>query len=379
MKKVVLIPDSFKGTMSSSEICGIMESVIRRFYPRIEIIKIPVADGGEGSVDCFLEALGGRRIEATVKGPFFEETESFYGILPDGSAVVEMAAAAGLSMVGSTPDPEKTTSFGVGQLIAEAIGSGCRNIILGLGGSATNDGGCGMAAALGVDFINYEGVSFIPTGGSLKDIARIDMSGLLPALKDTGLRVMCDIDNPFHGPSGAAYVFAPQKGADTGAVARLDLGLKHLSRVIKECLGVDVNSIFGAGAAGGMGGGAHAFLGAEPVMGIQLVLDAIRFDALAADADFVISGEGRIDEQSLMGKVVIGVAEHTKALGVPLIAIVGDIGDDISSVYDRGVTAIFSINNAAIPYSRAKLRSRSDLRATTENVIRFACIFDNPE
>ncbi|MDR2157672.1 MAG: glycerate kinase [Clostridiales Family XIII bacterium] len=375
MKKVVLIPDSFKGTMSSIEICGIMEKAIWNVFPGAEIVKIPVADGGEGSVDCFLEALGGGKATVPVKGPFFEETEGFYGRLPDGTAVIEMAAAAGLSLAGDKKDPELATSYGVGELIAAALSRGSRRIILGLGGSATNDGGCGMAAALGVRFLNTAGESFIPTGGTMKDIARIDADSLLSAARSADFVTMCDIDNPFFGKNGAAYVFGPQKGADAEAVKRLDGGLMHLAERIRLDLGKDVAPLPGAGAAGGMGGGSVAFLNAKLTMGIETILDVTHFDETVADADLVISGEGKIDAQSLRGKVVIGIAKRAKRAGVPLIAVVGDVGDGIGQAYGLGVTAVFSINRTAVPYREARLRSRADLEATVDNLMRFLAAF----
>lgn len=375
MKKILLIPDSFKGTMSSSEICEIMKKAIHTYYPETEVISIPVADGGEGTVDSFLAAVGGKKVHLTVKGPYFEDIQSFYGILPDNTAVVEMAAAAGLPLVGENKHAEKTTTYGVGQLISHAVASGCRKIIIGLGGSATNDGGTGAAAALGVRFINAKGESFIPVGETLSEIASIDTSGLDPDLKGVEMITMCDIDNPLCGPRGAAAMFAPQKGADEAMVRILDQNLAHMAEIVKKDLGRDIINLKGAGAAGGMGGGMAAFFGSKLQMGIEIVLDAVHFNELLDGADLVFSGEGKIDSQSLGGKVVIGVARRTKKKGVPLIAIVGDIGDDIEGVYDEGVSAIFSINRVAVPFNEAKLRSKSDLALTMDNLMRFISLY----
>ena len=252
MKKVLLIPDSFKGTMSSSEICDIMKKVISIYYPNSEIISIPVADGGEGSVDSFLSAVGGRKEYLTVKGPYFEDVESFYGILPDNTAIIEMAAAAGLPLVGDKKQVERTTTFGVGQLIEHAAKSGCKRIIVGLGGSSTNDGGVGAAAALGIRFKDATGKSFIPVGETLCDISSIDVSGLSLVIAGVELITMCDINNPLFGPEGAAVVFSPQKGADEDTVKLLDANLAHLAAIIKKDLGKDISNLQGAGAAGGM-------------------------------------------------------------------------------------------------------------------------------
>jgi glycerate kinase len=376
MKKILLVPDSFKGTMSSGEICSIMEQSIRAYYPRAEVVGIPVADGGEGSVDSFLSAAGGQKISASVKGPYFQDLPSFYGILPDGTAVVEMAAAAGLPLVGENKHAEKTTTYGVGQLIAHAAQSGCRKIIVGLGGSATNDGGTGAAAALGVRFLNSAGAPFVPVGETLCEIASVDPRGLLPALRGVEFIAMCDIDNPLCGAQGAAAVFGPQKGADGETVEMLDRGLRHLAELVKKDLGRDILNLPGSGAAGGMGGGMAAFLGSRLQSGIDTVLDTVRFDSLLDGADLVISGEGRIDFQSLRGKTVVGVARRTQKRGVPLVAVVGDIGENIEGVYREGVWAVFSINRVAIPRPQAKLRCRSDLKLTMDNLFRFLSLWE---
>lgn len=372
MKKFLLIPDSFKGTMSSSEICSVMEERIHAYLPDAEVIQIPVADGGEGSVDSFLSAMGGERVELTVKGPYMEDMPSFYGLVDHGAtAVIEMAACAGLPLVGDNLHAEKTTTYGVGQLIADAAARGCKKIIVGLGGSATNDMGAGAAAALGYRFLNADGSAFIPVGETLSQIAHIDRSGLLPALADIELVTMCDIDNPLYGPNGAAYVFGPQKGANPEMVVFLDDQLRAGAEILKRELHADVADMKGAGAAGGMGCGMVAFFGSRLQMGIETVLDTVGFDSLLDGADMVFSGEGKIDYQSLRGKVVIGVARRTKKRGVPLIAVVGDIGDNIESAYDEGVSAVFSINRVAIDFRESKKRSKDDLRLTIDNLMRF--------
>jgi len=374
MKKAILIPDSFKGNMSSAEVCHIMEAAILRYYSEASVISVPVADGGEGSVDCFLEAMGGDKVTVSVKGPYFEDMESFYGRLPDGSVVIEMAACAGLPLVEGRLAAEKTTTYGVGQLIAHAIEGGAKKIIAGLGGSATNDGGCGAASALGVRFKRGDGEIFVPTGATLADITDIDISGLHKGLSGVEIITMCDIDNPLCGPTGAAHVFGPQKGADAAMVKTLDAGLAHMASIVKSKLGKDILDIPGAGAAGGMGGGMVAYLGSRLQMGIETVLDVVGFDQMLEGTDVVFSGEGKLDTQSLRGKVVIGVARRTQRAEVPLVAVVGDIGDDIEKAYDLGVSAIFSTNRVAVPYSEARLRAKSDLALTMDNIIRFTAI-----
>ena len=372
MRKVILIPDSFKGTMSSSDICQIMRSVILEHYPDCEVVSIPVADGGEGSVDAFLDAVGGKKVYKEVTGPYPEEkVQGYYGILPDNVAVIEMAAAAALPMVGERKNPAKTTTYGVGELMIDAARKGVRKIILGLGGSATNDAACGLASACGISFYNAKGEKFTPLGESMDEVVRIDTSTMDEELKKIEIVTMCDIDNPFYGPEGAPAIYGPQKGADEEMVKVLDQKMRVLSEVMKRDCGVDVQSIPGSGAAGGMGGGMAAYFKSKLQMGIETVLETVHFDDLLEGTDFVYTGEGKIDGQSLRGKVVIGVARKAKAKGVKVIAIVGDIGDDIENAYKEGVTGIFSTNRVAVPYKEARPRAKSDLRLTVDNLLRY--------
>ena len=372
MRKVILIPDSFKGTMSSSEICQIMRSVILEHYPDCEVVSIPVADGGEGSVDAFLDAVGGKKVYKEVTGPYpGEKVQGYYGILPDNVAVIEMAAAAALPMVGERKNPAKTTTYGVGELMSDAARKGVRKIILGLGGSATNDAACGLASACGISFYNAKGEKFTPLGESMDEVVRIDTSTMDEELKKIEIVTMCDIDNPFYGPEGAPAIYGPQKGADEEMVKVLDQKMRVLSEVMKRDCGVDVQSIPGSGAAGGMGGGMAAYFKSKLQMGIETVLETVHFDDLLEGTDFVYTGEGKIDGQSLRGKVVIGVARKAKAKGVKVIAIVGDIGDDIENAYKEGVTGIFSTNRVAVPYKEARPRAKSDLRLTVDNLLRY--------
>lgn len=373
MKKVILIPDSFKGTMSSAEICQIMATVIGSHYPKAEMLALPVADGGEGSTDAFLAAVGGEKVAVEVTGPFVDETvTAFYGRLDDTTAVIEMAAAAGLPLVEGRQDPERTTTYGVGELMLAAARAGARNLIVGAGGSATNDLGAGAAAAAGIRFIDSEGTSFVPTGGTLDRIVRIDGAHLAAELRDSTITVMCDIDNPLYGERGAAAVFGPQKGATPELVSRLDAQLRAGSAAITYNLGVDVADVPGSGAAGGLGGGLMAFFGATLRQGIDVVLDAVGFDQVVADATMVFTGEGKIDSQSLSGKVVVGVARRAAPHRVPVVALVGDIADGFDGVYDEGVSAVFSINNLAIPFCQARERARQDLALTMDSLLRFA-------
>ena len=368
MERYLLVPDSFKGTLSSQEICDILREEILRARPMAEVLAFPVADGGEGSVDAFLAAVGGERIEVPCHGPHMEEMTGFYGLLPDGTAVVEMAAAAGLPLVGDRLEPDRTTTYGVGELMAAAAERGAKRMILGLGGSATNDGGCGAAAALGVRFLDEQGESFVPTGGTLNRIAKIDISG---QKKLPEITVMCDIDNPLCGPTGASAVFGPQKGATPEMVPVLDANLRYLADIAARDLGVEMAEMPGAGAAGGMGGGAVAFWNGKLQMGIETVLDTVDFDTAVQGARMVFTGEGRLDGQSVRGKVVAGVGKRAKKANVPVVAVVGCIGDGADGIYDLGVCSVFTTNHVPEPFELAMLKSHENLRRTARNLMGF--------
>lgn len=372
MEKILLVPDSFKGTLSSRQVCQVMAGQMRRFFPQAQVKSIPVADGGEGSVEAFLAAAGGERRTRTVTGPFGEPVEAFYGILGDGrTAVIEMAACAGLPLAEGRLNPERATTYGVGELLLAAKEAGCTKAILGLGGSCTNDGGVGAAAALGAKFTRADGAAFVPTGGTLGEIAALDVSPVAQALQGMELTAMCDIDNPLYGEAGAAAVFAPQKGADAAMVARLDAGLRHLGQVSARCLGRDFSHLPGAGAAGGLGFGMAAFCGAQLRMGIDAVLDAVGFDSLLPGTDVVFTGEGKIDSQSARGKVVSGVAARCRKAGVPVVAVVGQIGQGFEEMYQQGLTAVFSINRAAQPFAESRFHAGENLALTMENIARL--------
>lgn len=374
--KLICIPDSFKGTLSSLEICDIVAECVSAHLPDCEKILLPVADGGEGSVDCFLSAMGGEKVFALSKGPYFEDMQGFYGLVDNGeTAIIEVACCAGLPLVGDRKNPMITTTYGVGFLMREAARRGVRKILLAVGGSCTNDAGCGAAAACGVRFLDSEGEAFIPVGGSLSRVARIDVSQLDPVFSGIEIITMCDIDNPMYGPTGAAWVYAPQKGADESMVRILDEGLMHLSEVIKQELGVDVSRLPGGGAGGAIGAGMAAFLGAELKMGIDLVLDLVQFDQICIDADLVVTGEGKLDRQSLRGKVIAGVAKRAKQAKVPVLAIVGGYDTDLAEMYDLGLSAVFSINRLPQTLEQSKKGSAVNLRMTMDNILRCHKIF----
>ncbi|MBM6726780.1 glycerate kinase [Megamonas funiformis] len=372
MQNFILVPDSFKGTLSAIEVCNIMKSSIKNLYKDANIISVPVADGGEGTVDAFLYALGGEKKSIWVSDAFNEQKIlAHYAMLKDDIAVIEMAACAGLPLVKNRLEPDKTTTFGVGELIIDAVNSGAKKIILGLGGSATNDGGCGMASALGVKFKDEQDQEFIPTGGTLSQIYKIDMNNIYSKIKDVEFISMCDVDNSLCGRLGASAVFAPQKGADEDMVKLLDEGLAHLAKIIKRDLHIEVKDIKGAGAAGGLGAGSIAFLQSKLTKGIDVILDTIKFDELVSKADIVFTGEGKFDSQSLHGKVVMGVANRSQKYKTPVIVVTGAIGENIQEAYNKGITAIFSINKEPMEFSKSALKSKENMILTMENILRL--------
>lgn len=377
MKKVIIIPDSFKGTLSAKQICRILKEKVHQQFPACEVVTVPVADGGEGSVDCFLEALGGRKETVQVHGPYMELMEAEYGILSDGTAVVEMASCAGLPLVEDRKNPKKTTTYGVGELILAAAKAGSKRIITGLGGSCTNDGGCGMAAALGIRFYDAQDREFVPTGGTLKEIRRIDMSRREKLLDQIELLAMCDITNPLTGPEGSAHVFSPQKGADEGMIQELEAGMVHYASILEQTVQIPkIRELPGGGAAGGMGTGMAALLGAKLIPGIQAVLDTVQIDTLAEHADLILTGEGKIDSQSIHGKVLSGIARRGKALGIPVVAIAGGIDREaLPELYRDGLTAAFSINQLPEDFSVSRGKSMENLETEMENLLRLIAAF----
>lgn len=370
MKKCVIIPDSYKGTLSSLEICEIIASKVKEFYPDCEIIQIPIADGGEGTADCFLHALKAERVPVRVTGPYNEALDCYY-VKKGRTAIIEMAQAAGLPLVEKKKNPAITSTYGVGLMIRHAVENGCSEIIVGLGGSCTNDAGAGAACALGVKFYDENGNAFLPTGNTLAKVAKIDISEAKELLSNCSITAMCDIDNPMYGENGAAYIFAPQKGADTEMVAELDYNLRKLSEAIIDNLGLDVSPLPGSGAAGAMGAGIVAFLGGSLKSGIHTILDLIKFEELIENADLIITGEGKIDSQSLRGKAVIGISERAAKKNIPVLAVVGAIGEGAEQAYEKGVSAIFSINRAPIDFEISRHYSRENLSATIDSLLRF--------
>lgn len=367
MKRFLLAPDSFKGTLTAEEICGIESDVIHRHIPDAVIHSVPMADGGEGMTASYLRIAGGREVRVTVSGPLGDPVEAVYGILPDGSAVMEMAAAAGLPLTGGRLDPLRATTYGVGEMILDAARRGISRILLGLGGSATNDCGIGMAAALGYRFLDEAGEPLEPLAGNLGRIASIQAPDDPPLVE---LRAACDVDNPLLGPDGATYTFGPQKGVRGETLALLEAGMAQYAQVLSAHCGIPVSGIPGGGAAGGLGAAVKALFRGELSPGIDLLLDAAGVDGLLRDADLVFTGEGRMDWQSAHGKVPSGVGLRCRKAGVPCIALCGSVGQGAERLYACGITAIFSTVNRAAAFEEVSKTSREDLAFLTDAVLR---------
>lgn len=371
--KFVLAPDSFKECMSSKEVCETMEIAIRKVYPDAEVIEVPMADGGEGTVEALVEATSGTYHMVKVTGPLGNKVEAVFGLLGNmKTAVIEMATASGLHLVKREErNPLITTTYGTGELIKAALDLGVRHIVIGIGGSATNDGGAGMIQALGGKLLDKEGNEIAFGGGELDKIETIDLSNLDPRIKDTVIEVACDVTNPLIGEKGASEIFGRQKGATDEMVKVLDLNLAHYADVIKRDLGIDIAYVEGAGAAGGLGAALLAFLKGELKRGIDLVIKHTELKEKLEGADYVFTGEGSIDYQTMYGKTPIGVATIAKEKGVKTIAFAGNVGEGIDILYTGGITAIFSIMLGVSTLDNALKNGKENLRITVENAVRI--------
>lgn len=368
--KIVIAPDSYKESLSALEVANAIEQGFREIWPDADYVKLPVADGGEGTVEAMVEATTGRIVEVDVTGPLGEPVTAFYGLSGDErTAFIEMAAASGLEQVPvALRDPLKTTSWGTGELIRHALDAGVDHIIIGLGGSATNDGGAGMVQALGAKLLDARHNEIGKGGAALDALAQIDISQLDPRLAACRIEVACDVTNPLTGKEGASAVFGPQKGATAETIDRLDTALAHYAQIIARDLGVDVLELAGGGAAGGMGAALYAFCGAQLRRGIEIVTDALQLDACVADADLVITGEGRIDSQTIHGKVPVGVAKVAKRYHKPVIGIAGSLTADVGIVHEHGLDAVFSVIYTVCTLDDALKNAAENVRMTARNV-----------
>lgn len=368
--KIIIAPDSYKESLSAMDVAIAIEKGFKQVLPDAEYVKLPMADGGEGTVQSLVDATNGKILKHTVTGPLGHSVEGFWGLLGDGdTAVIEMAAASGIHLV--TPElrnPLITTTYGTGELIKAALDQGVKHIIVGIGGSATNDGGIGMAQALGIRLLDDQDQELGFGGAELAKLVTIDTSKLDPRLSQVRLEVACDVDNPLCGDKGASAVFGPQKGATPEMVMELDNNLAHYAAIIKQQLGVDVRDMAGAGAAGGMGAALLGLFNAELRPGIEIVMDAVNLDSIVAEADLVITGEGRIDSQTIHGKTPIGVARSAKKHGLPVIGIAGCLSSDCGVVHQHGIDAVFAVVNRSVDLATALAEAAENVEITARNI-----------
>lgn len=372
--KILIACDSFKGSLSSSSVARAIARGVHRADAHIETLCIPIADGGEGTIDAFLAADGGKRVYCSVHDPLGKKINAAYAVLEDGTAVIEMAQASGLPLLsGRELDPLRASTFGTGEMIRHALDADCRRFLIGIGGSATTDGGTGMLRALGVRFLDAAGNSLAEGGGALMQLAHIDMRSMDPRLAQSEIIVISDVNNPLCGEQGAARIFGPQKGCTQDDVAILDAALSHYADIIRRDINIDIRDCAGAGAAGGMGAGLMAFCHAQFLPGIDSILNAVRLESLLADVDLVLTGEGCIDGQSAFGKVPVGVARRVKTFcpSIPVFAVVGGIGKDAELVYPLGIDSIISITPGVITLEQSMLNCESLLEDAAHRLTRI--------
>lgn len=370
--KIIICPDSFKGSLSASDAAAAIDAGVASAFSDAKRELIPLADGGEGTVDALTSVSGGQIINLEVAGPLGEPVQAYYGVMGDGkTAVIEMAAASGLDLVPSAKrDPRFTTTYGTGQLILDAYNRGYRSLIIGIGGSATNDAGTGALSALGVRFLDAHGQVLPPGGAALTHLSKIDTSAMKIDPSILNIRVACDVTNPLVGPEGASVVYGPQKGASSEIVRELDDALRNFASIVERDLGITIANTPGAGAAGGLGAGLMAFLDAHLESGIDIVLDVTRFDDRINDAHLILTGEGRVDRQTAFGKVISGVLKRAKRAGVPVVVIAGGVGEGSELLYPLGATGIFSIAPGPITLEESINSTRELLSRTAENIVR---------
>lgn len=370
--KFLFASDSFKGTLSSDQIISILEEEAKAVFPDCRYGGVPVADGGEGTVEAVVKAMNGQIKTVTVHGPLMEPAEAFYGVFGGDQAVIEMAAASGLPMVPPEKrNPLHTTTYGTGELIKDALEQGYRKIAIAIGGSATNDGGMGAMAALGIKFLDAAGRELTGFGEDLGKVVQIDVSGMHPAVKETEFTVMCDVTNPLTGPDGATYTFGKQKGGTPEILDRMEQDMIKYAALLHDATGVNAAQLSGAGAAGGLGAALKVFLNANMKSGIETVLDLIDFNTLLSDVDLVITGEGRMDWQSAFGKVPSGIGMRCRAKGIPAIAIVGGMGDGADKIYEFGIDSIIPTINGAMPIEEALERAEELYRGAAARTFRL--------
>jgi glycerate kinase len=380
VKRIAIAPNAFKGTLTAAQAARCIEAGLKKALPGVSFVLIPMADGGEGTASAIVEATRGKWMRCSVADPLGRKVKAGFGLTGDGrTAVIEMASASGLVLLKSRErNPLLTSTRGTGELIRAALDHHVSRLLVGIGGSATNDGGMGMARALGARFLDARGRELPEGGGSLVELARINLSGLDPRLKSVKVEVACDVENPLYGRRGAAYVYGPQKGATPAMVRKLDAGLRRLAAVIRKDLGVEAAKVPGAGAAGGLGAGLAAFLNGKTRPGVEIVIEAVDLPAKLAGCDLVITGEGRMDSQTVFGKAPAGVARVAKRLGLPVVAICGSLGSDAGKVVEVGIDACFSAIEESMPEAELARRSPGMLERCAEQVGRLLALANTP-
>ena len=373
MKKIIIAPDSFKGSLTSVEVANAIELGIKRVASDYKIVKLPIADGGDGTMNTLVSALGGKKIKIKVHDPLMRQIEAEYGLVKKGeTAVIEMATASGLTLLSKEEqNPSITTTFGTGEIIEDALKRGCRKFLIGIGGSASNDAGIGMLKALGFRFLDINGEECDATGNGLQSIYSIDETEVSPKVYEAQFIIACDVSNPFSGTDGAAYVYAPQKGADNKMVKELNKGLESFRQLIIKKKGVDLNTISGAGAAGGTGGGFVAFLNAELKPGIEMILETVDFEHHLTNTDLVITGEGKLDIQTTMGKAASGILDAATKKNIPVVAIGGSV-EDKEALLKRGFISLFSTtpNGMSIKEAMQRETAKENIAQTAEQLIK---------
>ncbi len=371
--KILLAPDSFKGTLTSMEVIELLAEAAKEHFSPLEVVKVPIADGGEGTVDSLATATGGEYRQVEVTGPVEgSRIQARYGIIGGKTAVIEMAQASGIILIAPEQrDPLTATTFGTGELIKAALEEGIRDFLIGIGGSATNDGGVGAAQALGVSFTDEKGLEIGVGGKELARIRKIDLIQLDPRIGESRITVICDVSNPLTGPKGATAVYGPQKGVTEALFPSLEEGMKNYEKLIKEATGLDMSMIPGTGAAGGLGAALVAFLGAALKPGIDTILDYVNYEKLLEGVDLVVTGEGRIDGQSVYGKVPVGVAKRSKLKNVPVAVITGGMGHEAQKVYDFGIDSIMPLFNRDMTLEEALSNSEKLMRDAADRMFRF--------
>ncbi|MHB8104477.1 MAG: glycerate kinase [Dehalococcoidales bacterium] len=374
--KIIIAPQSFKGSLKAHEVAEAMREGVKACDSSIETVLLPIADGGAGTVRALVKSTGGKLISTDVHGPLGDKVTAVWGILGDkSSAVIEVAAASGLDLIpGDKLNPMSSSTYGTGELILAALESGCKKIIIGLGDSATVDGGAGIAQALGIKLLDVNNQPIPPGGVGLSRLKHIDITGRHPLVNECQILCACDVTNPLYGPDGAAFIYGPQKGATPDMVKQLDAALRNFSNTITQDLGLDIANLPSAGAAGGLGAGLVAFLGATLQRGVDLICDSIGFDKYLAGSNLVITGEGRIDYQTTFGKTAVGIARRARAAGKPVIAICGELGQEYQEVYKYGIDTVMSILPRCMNRAEAMQEAGKLVQDTTERVIRLFCI-----